>query len=290
MRICVKIALVKRHVARQNMSLVGSCTRTQGRDMNYPILLPLVLVLSMSMAGTTSAQQLYKHVDEKGRVVYSDAPPATNNEVKSLTKGGRVSTAQEATLTPDQVRQREAEIARKKEADRLFNEQRRRDMTLLATYTNTRDIDLALTRNLQPIDARTRSAQERLDAIEVKEKQINDEMEFYVAGRRKTKDAKPTEVPAELLAQQQALTREKAQIKLAITRNDQEIVATRERFTADKERWQKLQTGILPGQSPEPQFQMAKADGGDPAKATPAAPNAAPTATNTTSSKAVPVR
>jgi hypothetical protein len=216
------------------------------------------VALALAFGPVQVQAQLYKHVDEKGRVIYSDAPPTTNNEVKTLTKQGRVSGKQDAELTAEQLRQKEQEVARKKEQDRLFNEQRRRDLTLLATYTSERDIEVALTRNIDPINNRTKSASERLTALEQKEQQIADEMEFYKAGKRRGKETK-VEVPADLVAQSKAVTREREQLKLAIEGNEKEIVGLKERFALDKSRWQNLRKGTLPGHNPEPQFQMAEA-------------------------------
>lgn len=235
------------------------------------LLAALVAALTGSTVGYA---QLYKHVDEKGRVIYSDAPPSTSSEVKTLTKQGRVTGKQDAALTPEQVKAQESEAARRKEADRLYNEQRRRDLTLIATYTSERDIEVALGRNIEPVEARTRSAQERIKALEVKQQQIADEMEFYKAGKKKLqkgkdgKDAKVPEIPPELKAQADNTDREKNQLIDSIARNDKEIVDLKLRFAADKARWNALRTGILPGNSPEPQFQMAKLD--EP-KAAPAA-------------------
>jgi hypothetical protein len=235
-----------------------------------------IAILIASLASTTAVAQLYKHVDERGRVIYSDAPPTTNSEVKTLTKQGRVAAKQDAALTSDQQKAAEIEAARRKEADRLYNEQRRRDLTLIATYTSDRDIEVALSRNIEPIDARTRSAQERITALETKEQDIANEMEFYKAGKRKVtkgkeaKDAKAPEVPPDLIAQAANTAREKQQLIDSIAKNDRDVTELKARFAADKARWQALRGGVLPGNNPEPQFQTAKADDARTAVAAPA--------------------
>ena len=153
--------------------------------MNPPKRILCALLLSSLPFTTTVAQQLYKWVDKDGKVHYTDSipPDQVNQGRKELTKQGRVAGETEAALTTEQRLAREQELARQKAEQKLYADQKRRDQTLLATYSSESDIDLARARNLEPVDGRIKSAMQRLKDLEVKEKQIAEEMEFCLLCR-----------------------------------------------------------------------------------------------------------
>jgi hypothetical protein len=212
-------------------------------------------------------------------VHYTDTIPPDQVDAgsKEMTKQGRVTKETEAAPTPEQRKAREQQLAKEKATQKLYSDQKRRDQALLATYASEADIDVARNRNLAPIEGRIKSANQRLADLDVKDKQIADEMEFYKAGKRQTgKEAKTPEIPKNLLAQSDAVKQERANLRESIKRSEQEIVDTKARFARDKSRWLLLKGGLFPGQSledaPGQPSGNTVADGAAAAKATAPAP------------------
>jgi hypothetical protein len=146
------------------------------------------------------------------------------------------------TPTPDQLKARLDEQKKKKEADRIAYEQRRKDMALLNTYSNENEIDIARDRNVEPIRSRIKGAEERIGAVDKRLAEIGNEMEFYKAGKKggKGKDAKPVQPPIGLVAEQERATKEKASLEKSIADAKKEIEAVRARYDADKQRYAQL--------------------------------------------------
>jgi chromosome segregation ATPase len=143
------------------------------------------------------------------------------------------------TPTPEQLRTREEEAAKRKEADRAVAEAKRRDMALLNTYSSDHEIDVARDRNIEPIRGRIKSAQERIDALDKRLAQLDEEMEFYKAGKRKTKNSTDAPPPM-LVADRERAQKEREGLLAGIASNEKEIVAVRERYESDKRRFAEL--------------------------------------------------
>lgn len=204
----------------------------------------LIAALYVPLAGAA-----FKCVDEKGVTHIGDTPPAAcaNVMLYEVKPSGAVIRRIEPTPTPDQLRVIKEENERKREADKVVAEQRRKDMALLNTYTNERDFDVALDRNIEPIRGRITNAQERIKVIGEREVKIADEMEFYKAGKSKShrKGAEADAPPPMLVHEQERLTSEKQSLNSAIAMQEKEIVALRTRFENDKKRWMELK-GLAP--------------------------------------------
>lgn len=188
--------------------------------------------------------QTYKWVDEKGVTQYSDTPPPdmSRRANTQLDKQGRAVRQTEAPLTPEQLKQREVELARKQEEAKKTEEQRRRDNALLTTYASDKDFALAEERSLSPVRDRLNGAQARIASITERQQALADEMEFYKAGKKKKgKDApKGREVPLSLQNEADRLAKEREQIEASIKRSNEDMVAIKERVKADKTRWTEL--------------------------------------------------
>lgn len=218
-------------------------------------MLRILFIVLLGLSFNCSAQaKLYKWVDKKGKTHYGDTIPAeyADQGNTQLDKRGQVVKKTDAALTPAQIQQRdEAEAREKKEkTDQL--EQQRRDKALLATYTELREIDDSLRRNLGALDVqvqnnelRLKSAQGRLDGLK--------KQEANFAQRQKP-------VPPDVASAIKSTEGDLAQIRAGIAKLDQEKAAMRQRYAADKARFRELK-----GMPPEP---AATA----PAPAAPAAP------------------
>lgn len=178
----------------------------------------------------------YRCIDEKGQRHIGDTPPpGCNNVPMEEFRGSKVLRVIEPTLTPEQVKARQEEEARKKAADKIAAEQKRKDMALLSTFSTEQEFDVTRDRTIEPINGRIKTARERIAQIEKQEKKLNDEMEFYTAGKGKSSKAK--EPPANLVDGLKGAQQEKATIQKNIAGYEREIAEIRAKFDEDKKRW-----------------------------------------------------
>jgi len=195
----------------------------------------LFLLLAALYAPLSGAA--YKCVDEKGVTHIGDTPPAAcaNVMLYEVSRSGAVINKIEPTPTPEQVKAKLEEAERKKEAERAAAEQKRKDLALLSSYSNEKEFDVARDRNLEPLNGRIYNSRDRLKVLDKRLKEIDDEMEFYKAGKSKT--AKAREAPAPLVHEQQRLKTEKEGLEKGIAGSEKEIEVLKVKFDADKKRW-----------------------------------------------------
>lgn len=200
-------------------------------------------LLILAMVAAPAAEAAYKCKDEKGITHIGDTPPAACATVpmQEVSRSGMVLRTIEPTLTPEQVKAKQEEAARKLEADKAAAEQRRKDMALLATYSSEKDIDTSRDLNIQPIEGRIKSAQDRSVAVEKRQKELEAEMEFYKAGKSKAA-GKTREAPAQLVADLERTKAESAALVRSIDAYEKERQQVREKYAADKKRWLELKS------------------------------------------------
>jgi chromosome segregation ATPase len=198
-------------------------------------------LLILALAAVPAAQAAYKCKDEKGLTHIGDTPPAgcANVPMYEITRSGTVIRKIDPTPTGDQLKAKQEEEARAKEAAKAAAEQRRKDVALLATYSTEKDIDTSRDLNLKPIEGRIASAKERTAAVEKREKELEGEMEFYKAGKS-GKSSKVREAPAQLKADLERTRQEKVTLAKSIAEYEKEMQEVRERYDADKKRWVEL--------------------------------------------------
>ena len=175
-------------------------------NMAYKFLIPLLLLV----AAFPAQAKMYKWVDAQGNVHYTDSPPPESagqgsSEVK---KSGAVVRKTESTEEKQKRLAAEAEAAERK---KVAAEQARKDRTLLATYTNEKEIDLARDRALEHHNLQIKSAKARLKQLEPSAKEL--EQKVTAA----TKKGKPA--PAHLQQQYDAKRAEVANAQNTIKSN-----------------------------------------------------------------------
>jgi hypothetical protein len=123
--------------------------------MRNAILSGITVALLLAL-GPAQAQKLYKWVDDKGVVHYSERLPAetAGKAAAQLNGQGTVVKRQAAAPTAAEVAAHDAELVREREAAQLQKEKMRRNQALLDTYAGEQDIDSARERAL----AQTRDA------------------------------------------------------------------------------------------------------------------------------------
>lgn len=197
-------------------------------------MLPNRVRLSVLLAGFSiaiSAQAKITCCDVDGKRTCGDPPPQQCiNKARTVFDKGGTAKEVEAPLTADQRVAREAEEARKAEEKRRAQEQERKDRALLGSYANEKDIDLARDRSIADIEKNANQAKLRLEAAEKKQKQLDQEKEFY--------QKKP--LPAQLQRQVDENAKEVAAQQKALEQKDADIAAMKERYEADKKRYLQL--------------------------------------------------
>jgi hypothetical protein len=201
----------------------------------------LILLAAASLAAPF-AGATYKCMNEKGVTLIGDTPPdgCEHVEMYEMGRNGQVIRKIDPTPSPDQLKAYAADADKRRAAEKAAAEQKRKDVALINTYTSDKEIEMARDRNVEPIRSRIKSAQTRIDAIEKRLKAIDDEMEFYKAGKSKKKGDKPISPPIGLVADRERGQKEHESLLASIAANEKEIVAVKERFDADKVRFNEL--------------------------------------------------
>jgi hypothetical protein len=193
----------------------------------------LVVLLAGLAFSLPAAAKLYKWVDDKGTTHYGETilPEYANKDRAELNKAGRVVNTKEI-LTPEERLAKEQEETRKRDDAAAVLEQKRRDKALVETYSNSKEIDLARSRNLQQIEGRINSASSQL-------KMANDNLlAFQKEADQRTKTGQ--KIPATL---QQDLNESQARLSRLQQELDKykaEKAAVEARYDADKTRYKEL--------------------------------------------------
>jgi hypothetical protein len=198
--------------------------------------------LLIALLAATHAGAAYKCKDEKGKTHIGDTPPAgcANVVMYEINRAGHVLRQIEPTLTPEQVKQKEIEEAKRREAEKAAVEQKRKDTALLQSFSSEKEFDIVRDRNIEPLRARIRIAQDRIKDVDKRLKEVDEETEFYKAGKKKGTKG---EMPKALGYEQERLRAEKATLDKSIAETEKEIEQTREKFDVDKRRWVTLKSG-----------------------------------------------
>ena len=193
------------------------------------------------------ASAVYRCVDEQGRTLLGDTPPAgcANVPMYELSKTGKVLRRIEPTPTAEEAKARAEQQAKLKAEQKAAAEQKRKDMALLASFDSPKDFDVARDRNIEPVTSRIAASQTRLKELDAHEKDVNERMEFYKGGRKKRGAATPAEDPNLVYFREelQRIGTERASLTEGVARLHREIDDITQRFEADKRRWIALKSG-----------------------------------------------
>jgi hypothetical protein len=190
----------------------------------------LLAALLLGAMGAAHAQ-MYRWVDSKGRVQYSDTPPATYNR-----SGGAEMNKQGQVIRRTQSEaERKAEAERQAEQKRIQKEQQKQaqlDRALMSTYTTEAEIDLARDRALGHHQAAITGAETRAKAVAANQADLR----MRIANIEK--NGRP--VSANLRDQLAQATKESHDLERTILNNQAAMQAVREKYAADKARFREL--------------------------------------------------
>lgn len=200
----------------------------------------LVILFGLIFSGGAYAK-MYKWVDSKGKTHYGDTiPPEYANQGNvQLDKGGQVVKKTDAALTPAQIQARDDAEAKAKQEKIDQMEVQRRDKALLATYTELKEIDASLQRNLGQLDVQIKSNELRIKSVQGRLDSLKQQQAGFVQRKQP--------VPPDVANAVKSGEAEIAHLRDNIAKLDQEKIAKRQRFATDKARFRELK-----GMPPEP--------------------------------------
>ncbi|MEQ1814510.1 MAG: DUF4124 domain-containing protein [Candidatus Nitrotoga sp.] len=198
-------------------------------------LLGVGLIL-LSLCSTSAQAKLFKWVDDNGTTHYGETipPEYANKDNVLLNTQGRV-TKRNEKISEDERRAQEEGAVKKRIAENVAAEQRRKDISLLNTYSSEQEIELARVRNLQQIEARTNSLQVMKKSAEANLKNFQTEAE----NKTKSKKVIPDSLRQDIVESQDRL--DKINRDLAATQEKYATLNTT--YNETKKRFREL-TGV----------------------------------------------
>ena len=196
----------------------------------------------LALAPASAQQRMYKCVDVKGKVYYTQVPPpeCLGRDTQELNKSGTLMRKNPAAipLSPAQEQAREAERRKKVEDEERSREERRKNLALLNTYSSEKDIEEARTRALTEAQGAIEDTERRIAGAQKRHKELEAEREFYV------KKPMPFKLRQEIANNEIEL---KNQIVL-LDAKKKEISTINAKYDEDRRRYTELTSGKAAGQ------------------------------------------
>lgn len=180
-----------------------------------------------------AAAKLYKWVDDNGVTHYGETipPEYADKDREELNKYGRVIKSEEV-MTPERRREKEQEEEKQREAEKAALEQQRHDRTLINTYSNVNEIDLARKRSVQQIDARINMLNSNLNTANERLLSLQNEADRYAKSNR--------EMPASLKDDLKITQERRDKLQQDLEKPNAQKAALEARFKADRKRYIEL--------------------------------------------------
>ena len=180
------------------------------------------------------AAGMYKWTDDQGIVHYSDQMPAdaVNKGGTVFDKQGRQIKKIDATLTPAQVKTKEAEDERLRLLAKAQEDKSRRDIALTHSYTSEEEIDFARSRALLAIESQLKSVETYIADLTKRQQELKkDKLAYGTKPVPPTLDTELTGLDEELARQDKVLAQRRA-----------EIASINAKYESDKQRWREIRT------------------------------------------------
>lgn len=198
------------------------------------------LTMAASLAGPALAQQkpnpgvsptvVFKCVDGRGKVYYSDKLTPECNEIEEMNRQGRVVKKHETTKPGSATKPATDEAGKSKDSA----ERQRRDRALIATYTSEEEIDLARDRSLAiPLQA-IKTSENRLDKANRQLFDLKSQAD-RLAGQQKA-------IPPNLLEEIDVKQKEVSVLETELQQKKSYADSVSARYEADKLRYRELKT------------------------------------------------
>ena len=236
----------------------GSCVRTEGSAIGSLASMRGVAVLAGTALGLTLAGLLATApvaaqnrsapsapsapsgnmicwYDKSGRQLgcgYTVPPEYANYEIRELNRRGVTVKRVEGELTPEQQRVRKEEDARRREAEDARAAQRKRDATLLASFSSEKEIEARRERDLAQVEVMLSGLQGELNQLRANEADVRRRIDAAA------KSGKP--VPTSLRDDYLKATADVASMEKAIAERRAEQITIRTRYDEMRNRYLEL--------------------------------------------------
>jgi chromosome segregation ATPase len=149
------------------------------------LLLPAILV-----SGNALGERLYKWVDAEGQVHYSNRlpPEASKQRREIINEQGRTIKVYQAPLTPEEKREEERLQALEKKRLELAEKRAIHDRSLLATYSNTDDMHVAMQGKLDAVESLIKLTNSRINSLQNRLLELTEEAASYERSGRQLPD------------------------------------------------------------------------------------------------------
>lgn len=184
----------------------------------------VALVLLMTFASLSAAADLYRWVDKKGAVHYTDQVPPEH-----VQNGYRVINQQGVTVTTVEAKKESAADSR---TDAEAKAQQARDKRLLMIYSNTDEINDARDRKLAEIKNGIKLRRESLTLLERQFREQTREASDY--------EKQNTPVPETLVANINTTKKKINSYEETIKQQQQLLLETHKQYEEDLERYKKI--------------------------------------------------
>lgn len=196
-------------------------------------LAPGLLVLALLHVPASEAR-VYCCKDARGQQVCGDVLPAAcaDRGYRELNSQGATVKQVEAPMTEAQRAKRDADAKKARDEEMVRQEQRRRDTTLLNTYTSEREIDAARDRRIADIEELLSRLREQQQTLSERQKKLEKDAAVFTAkGKR---------VPSGIKDRLDTNGEDLRQIGENIAQKERDLVDTRKRFEEDRARFREI--------------------------------------------------
>lgn len=183
---------------------------------------------------------LYRYVDANGRVYYTDRPPAERTrQVDAISRGGSIVRRGEAPPTPEEIAAREDARRKQGEDARLAQIEHRRNVALLTTYPQEKDIEDARAHSLKPHQEVIRETEQRIAVQKERREKLRPDTGVTPGRKGGNPEAEKQlrEVDIEIKALYELLASKK-----------RDVAVVNARFDEDKRRWHDIARSRAPAE------------------------------------------
>jgi hypothetical protein len=197
----------------------------------------LLLLPALLLAGNALAERLYKWVDADGQVHYSNRlpPEAAKRERKVINEQGRTLKVYRAPLTAEEKAEQTRIEELEKKRRELAEKRAIHDRSLLATYTNTDDMNTAMERKLASVESLIKLTNSRINSQQNRLLELTEDAASYERSGK--------QMPDNLQRQISNIRDQITQNKAFIDDKKLEMDDIRLQFEADIRRFTELTTG-----------------------------------------------
>lgn len=200
---------------------------------NLRHLAPGLLALALLHVPASEAR-VYCCKDARGQQVCGDVLPAAcaDRGYRELNSQGATVKQVEAPMTEAQRAKRDADAKKARDEEMVRQEQRRRDTTLLNTYTSEREIDAARDRRIADIEELLSRLREQQQTLSERQKKLEKDAAVFTA--------KSKRVPSGLKDRLDTNGEDLRQIGENIAQKERDLADTKKRFEEDRARFREI--------------------------------------------------